>query len=265
VECKLEESRDHVDQWIYSNFTALNKGNPLPFVISKITSEILSKEGKWIPTKVFVGKNGGRNWYSNLTEEVYLKLDPLQPLDFAVCNLIRLEEPLWEGSNRVHKNFPQPLQIKIVFYGLNQERAEIITQQGNPKMEFITKEKRQEKHEKEPTLFYTQCDDTKLDVRMFAEVIAPLDSKKYVIVTMDNSRSNNLYLEGFQKLAYEAVKEQKTEKDIPDCEFKSDKGCTVKCSALVDLKKQLCYALKFSLQTNTSSSIQHYKLPVLEE
>jgi hypothetical protein len=74
-----------------------------------------------------------------------------------------------DASDRAHPTLPQPLVIRITFEDVDGKKAVISVTQRNPPLNLVTIESREKYNNKKPE-FYMQCDDTKLEARLYVEV-----------------------------------------------------------------------------------------------
>lgn len=78
---------------------------------------------------------------------------------------------------------------------------------------------------------------------------------------LGSNSNTSLWLKtnSLNKIAFEAAKEQQEERELTDFQFQQA-GCNVRTFALVDLKNNRVYALKFELNTTTSSATDYFLL-----
>jgi len=103
------------------------------------------------------------------------------------------------------------LKLKTVFEDAQGGKCEIIIEAVNPPLELVSRSEKETSAGK-PFEKWLQCDDTDLEIRLWTSVAIPDDQTRVEIQLM--SRGKYLYISELRKLAYQAVKEKKSEIEL---------------------------------------------------
>lgn len=89
-----------------------------------------------------------------------------------------------------------------------------------------------------------------------------MEEKRVELHSNDNNKSKYLDVDELKKIAFLATRANQEEWPLNEVEWKhSLVPVTVQVFALVDLKNQRTYALKFALKTTTSSVTEYLLIP----
>lgn len=245
----------------YINFNILNKSDKT-IAITDVIGEIY-KDNKWTSEGVTC-KTGERYGFMDYRwtneNKNYFTMSEKQQFETAVLVSIPIKAPQFDRLRRAHKSLPQPLKIRYTFIDSEGKKAEVLVEQYNDPLKLVTKQSREERDSKKYD-FWMQCDDANMEIRIFQTVNINKEDKR-IEFSQGPSNSKYFYVADIKQTAYQAVKEKKTEIEIPD--KWTEKDCSATAYGVVDLKNQRMYAIKFELKTTTSTVIDYFLLPILE-
>jgi len=230
--------------------------------ITSVTTEYQDKSGQWIPTdKCFLGSRWGSYDYS-FDDTNNFNISSKAQQDMAIRALIKIDRPQFTARRRMHSSLPQPFVLRITFTDSNNATSVLTVTHINSKSlsDAVDSRKSEEERISHPVHFWVECDDIEGEGRIHASATS-MEDDKYVEVCLQD-RGLNLYVDDVRKLAFEGVRDNKTEVELKD--KWEEKSCSVRGYALIDLKNKRAYALKFNLKTATSSATDYYLLPVLK-
>jgi len=253
-------SSESFTNYFISNFVLLNNG-PNRLAITKVAAAYQAKDGKWIDQGLEFhtgSRRGFLDYY--FTDAQGFTMDSKQQMEYCISIGITIKSDQFEVQRRAHKSLPQPFKIKYTFEDSDGKKGEIIVEQNNKPLELVTRASREKYLDKKVDL-YAQCDDDKLEVRIFTHVLHNKEEKRLEIA-LGSSSSKYFYIDDAKALAFQGVKEKKEEVQIED--KYEEKGCSVILSGLIDLKNSRCYALKIALKTSTSTVTEYFLLPILD-
>jgi len=248
---------DQFDNTVFSTYHLLNKSDG-KLAITKVTGQYMDKSGKWVDIDTKLCTRNQRYYYSSFGNNSF-NMDPMQQWEISVAHPFVIQSQQAEKNRRLHKSLPQPLKLKTVFEDAQGGKCEIIIEAVNPPLELVSRSEKETSAGK-PFEKWLQCDDTDLEIRLWTSVAIPDDQTRVEIQLM--SRGKYLYISELRKLAYQAVKEKKSEIEL-DVSLEEKTG-KIKQYALIDLKNQRTYGVKFVLTTTTSSVTDYYLLPILK-
>jgi len=275
VETVLEsvnEDENVLQNSFFSSFSLSNNENKM-IVVKSISSEYCNSAGKWVAAKTYVGRRIGSYNYdwkldrlSSDPEGAHITLSELAQYDVAVRTDLPAKGRVFSTLYRAHQSFPQPLKLKITFELNNGEQAIIFEEQVNEPLPLATKESRiAEYAHSQKVLHWASCDDTEKLYRLFVAVHTSNDdpNQLFVYIPIISSWSIDVRPEMFAEIAYLATKAKKAEWEMNE-KWKYDaQGFSVTSTALVDVSKQVMYAIRFVLKTTTSSVTTCFAIPKL--
>lgn len=243
------ESDGEWDNVFYSNFNLLNKSQTKLAVVN-VDAEYLDLHGKWVRGTCKIGRRNGFYDYSFQPEKSnHFNMEPMEQRETAIYLGVTIKAPQLDRCRRSHKSLPDPLKIKITFEDSNGCNASILIDYLNPALDVTTKDEREKKNNEGNKFdFWAQCDDTDYQLRIWAEAKNNVKDERVEIYLGYANKNKYLYESECKKLAYKAVKEQVNEKEMEDLNYDYKGIISTKVFAVVDLKNQRTYALKFVLK-----------------
>jgi len=259
-EIEVEQSWPHngaFDNTFYSTFQALNKSDQV-LAITKLSAEYFAN-GKWLPVESRICSRSGFYNY-NRCDSNNFNMGALGQQEISVACNFKVARPHAERHRRGHHSLPQPMKLKITLTDSAEKTCTIMVEQENGALSVPTKQQK-EKDYGGPFLFWIECDDTETETRVWSYAkLGENDTRMEVYVP---GRGAYLDASELKKLGYKAAK-QKLE-EIPLEVQLEDKDSKVNVYGMVDSKNQRIYALKFVLNTATSSVTDYLLLPLLKQ
>jgi len=241
----------------FCTFRLTNKSEKI-IMITKVTSEYQNFDGSWKIMESSLCYRRGFRDYAHQDGESFT-VQPFSQIDLSTKSKISICAAQYCRQRRAHKSLPQPFFIRTTFFDVNNNEQSIILKQVNSPLDAVKKEERLGKDRK--LLFWTECDDVDMECRIFAEVFLP-NSGTHLEVATQTSSTFYITTSNLRKYAYLACCAQKEEIEIEDLQMDSN-HCIAKVYAVVDLKSGRTFALKFYLQTTTSSVLEYFRIPKL--
>jgi len=168
--------------------------------------------------------------------------------------LLNQNGPMTSHRRRTPPTLPQPMVIRFTFKQQDDEEVSITVQQVNDAMELAT--------QSDEDVFWMCCDHSATLDRYTFRV--RFDKEYYQIYYQSNS-SIGYYPSTFQKIAWKAKKEGKSEYRLDNLSYDSDsyRINSQNVYALVDLEKMYVYALKVEMSCPGHSRCGYFAIPPL--
>jgi len=232
-----------------------------PKNILKVSAAYQNGE-QWVkPNSCAIGHKHGFYHYAWDWNNTYVGIAPHHPERLAVLVGITVKAPQCNRNRKAHYSLPDPLVIRITFED-DQGNSETITVQYlNQPQDLPTFEK---KKDDDKLIYFLPVDDVETETRHYFSIdkVTEDEDTRLELKSTCNSTSHYLYKWGFQRIAFKAINEGKSEVPLDDVKFDSN-GLLLNVYALVDLARRVVYALKIDFKTNTGSVEGYFPIPAL--
>lgn len=281
--------------------TELINHSSTPIIVTDMRVEYKSREGMWKRVEegqYEVGNGGGRQrWKEGKEAFTSFTLPCLAPLSFSITSFFPIHAPQVDRLSRLHPSLPHPLPLRFTLFTSLSSSLSLLSSVSNeqdlpPLIDSEERRKRNRERLEEDgrevvELMSMECDDTEAEVRQSAQAYRVVVKEKgvntvstaaataaaavggrekvvdefWVLFSTLSSSSTYLRVSEWERLAYVAMKEQKSRMEIKDwCVEKGSGGQSQKAVALVDREMGKVYAVEVTITTNTSMTQQTFLL-----
>ncbi|CAF1532897.1 unnamed protein product, partial [Rotaria sordida] len=162
---------------------------------------------------------------------------------------------------RIHKNLPQPFQLKIVITDNFNKQSSLIVEQLNKLLEFDTYESflKYNQLSINDLLGFIYADDCEYDERMFMAIY--LNTENQLVIKSGHMYSIILERKNIRTMEFNAKQDQTTEVSFDSIYYQSGKQ-EKKAIALFDSQTYMFYAIRLEISTNTSKTEETVLLPL---
>lgn len=162
---------------------------------------------------------------------------------------------------RIHKNLPQPFQLKIVITDNFNNQSSLIVEQLNKLLEYDTSESflKYNQSSINDLLAFVYADDCDNDERIFMAIY--LDKENYLVIKSGHNYSISLDQKNIRTMEFNAKKDKTTEISFDSIYYQYEKQ-EKKAIALFDPETYMFYAIRFEISTITSHTEETILLPL---
>ncbi|CAF3016068.1 unnamed protein product [Rotaria sp. Silwood2] len=236
-----------------------------PISVVNLTVFYRTEDGSWHECEdVAIGPIALRNEEPRWLADSVINIESDKLLSFAIKGCLHVKgEPGRDNATRkrIHKNLPQPFQLKIVITDNFNKQCSLIVEQLNKILEFDTYESfvKYNQSSINDLLAFVYADDCEYDERIFMAIY--LNTENQLVIKSGHMYSIILERKNIRTMEFNAKQNQTTEVLLDSIYYQSDKQ-EKKAIALFDSQTNMFYAIRLEISTNTSKTEETILLPL---
>ena len=254
-------------QLILPEILQQKRAGPVDKPVSVLAVDVLYQlhDGSWRECQeVMIAPIAIRNEQPRWLADTIVHVEPDKLTSITVQGWLKVRGNLGRDSDsreRVHKNLPQPLKLKVIITDNLGKQASLIIEQLNKPLDLATSEifVKGNNLSNAQMLGFVYADDCELDERIYLAIF--ISEEDHLNIRNISAFSVSITRASLRTLEYNARQKQAPECFLEQMHYDSN-GQTCKAYALFDPETWLFYAVRAELSTKTSRTEETIFVPI---